>query len=75
MRRLRSQSAQNGAVVDAMIPEPLGGAHRDWDQAAQAVKEAVARNLERLTPLSGPDLVSRRLGKYRRMGVYDEGIP
>ncbi len=55
-------------VIDEVIPEPLGGAHRDRELAAQRLKEAVVRHLRELMPLSGDELVSRRLEKYRRMG-------
>ncbi|MFS8543695.1 MAG: acetyl-CoA carboxylase carboxyltransferase subunit alpha [Limnochordales bacterium] len=55
-------------VIDEVIPEPLGGAHRDRELAAQRLKEAVVRHLRELLPLSGDELVRRRLEKYRRMG-------
>jgi len=56
-------------VVDELIPEPLGGAHRDADAAAAALKVSVLRHLDRLSALSPEALVEDRLQRFRRMGV------
>jgi len=55
-----------------VIPEPLGGAHRDPATVAQTLKAAVSRHLERLSGVSPQDLVERRLQRYRRMGDFRE---
>ncbi|HEY8416632.1 MAG TPA: acetyl-CoA carboxylase carboxyltransferase subunit alpha [Limnochordales bacterium] len=55
-------------VIDEVIPEPLGGAHRDRELAAQHLKEAIVRHLRELMTFSADELVQRRLEKYRRMG-------
>ncbi len=57
-------------VVDELVPEPIGGAHRDPDAAARAVGDAVERHLIRLAAYSKPELVRRRRAKYRAMGVF-----
>jgi len=59
-------------VIDGVLPEPFGGAHRDPEAAANTLREALIRNLEALAPVSPSDLRERRLQKYRRMGVYSE---
>ncbi len=51
-----------------MIPEPLGGAHGDWDQAAALLKDAVVKALEELRPLGPQELVDHRYDKFARMG-------
>ena len=57
-------------VVDEVLPEPLGGAHRDPAAAAAALKAGVLRHLERLGGVSPEGLVERRLQRYRRMGDF-----
>jgi len=66
--KIGAQDLLELGVIDEVIPEPLGGAHRDRELAAQRLKEAVVRHLRELLPLSGDELVRRRLEKYRRMG-------
>jgi acetyl-CoA carboxylase carboxyl transferase subunit alpha len=57
-------------VVDEVLPEPLGGAHRDPAAAAASLRDAVSRHLERLAGVSASELVDRRLARFRRMGVF-----
>ena len=59
-------------VIDEVIPEPLGGAHRDPEEAASRVKDAVLRHVRGLIGLPAQELLDRRLEKYMRMGVYLE---
>jgi acetyl-CoA carboxylase carboxyl transferase subunit alpha len=60
-------------VVDGILPEPLGGAHRDPDAAAGTLKAAVIRHLDDLSGVGPRQRVERRLLKFRRMGVFQEG--
>ncbi|MEO0102137.1 MAG: acetyl-CoA carboxylase carboxyltransferase subunit alpha [candidate division WOR-3 bacterium] len=59
-------------LVDEIIPEPLGGAHQDWDAAAKLVKEAIKRNFLLLRGIPKEELVARRREKFARMGVFQE---
>ena len=59
-------------VIDEIIPEPLGGAHRDADTAAANVKERIIYHLKELVPLDGPALIEQRIEKYGRMGFFEE---
>ena len=59
-------------VIDRIIPEPLGGAHRNYELAAREVKRALAESLGRLTHIPVEELVNRRYGKYRVMGSFTE---
>ncbi|HEY8496941.1 MAG TPA: acetyl-CoA carboxylase carboxyltransferase subunit alpha [Limnochordales bacterium] len=70
--KIGAQDLLELGVIDEVIPEPLGGAHRDRELAAQRLKEAVVRHLRELLPLSGDELVRRRLEKYRRMGRFGQ---
>jgi len=57
-------------VIDGVLAEPMGGAHRDPAAAVATFKTEVRRHLERLSGVSPSELVDRRLNKYRRMGVF-----
>jgi acetyl-CoA carboxylase carboxyl transferase subunit alpha len=59
-------------VVDHVIPEPLGGAHRDHHQTALRVKQYLLRTLRELGARSPEQLVQARYEKFRRMGVFLE---
>lgn len=60
-------------VIDDIIPEPLGGAHRDPRQMGNMLKAYLLRYLRDLTPIPLNDLLEKRYQKFRRMGFYDEG--
>ncbi|MCX7015338.1 MAG: acetyl-CoA carboxylase carboxyltransferase subunit alpha [Candidatus Sumerlaeota bacterium] len=60
-------------VANEIIPEPLGGAHRNPEEAAHNVRHALAKHLERLRRKRIPDLLEERWRKYRRLGVFIEG--
>lgn len=55
-------------LIDGIIPEPLGGAHGDWDQASSLLKDAVLKALEALRPLGPQELIDQRYEKFARMG-------
>lgn len=74
--RLTAQDLLELKVIDEVIPEPLGGAHRDPEETAARVKEAVLRHVRRLIHLPVQELLDRRLEKYLKMGVYlEESAP
>jgi acetyl-CoA carboxylase carboxyl transferase subunit alpha len=59
-------------VIDGVIPEPPGGAHRNWPAAARTIQRAVIGALAELVPLSPGELTRQRYGKFRRMGIFEE---
>lgn len=59
-------------VVDEVIPEPLGGAHNDPTQAANALKYIVQKHLNDLRGLDTEKLLETRYERYRHLGVYEE---
>lgn len=59
-------------VIDEIIPEAPGGAHRDYDLTAKNLAAAIRRNLAELMPLSPQKLKDLRYDKYRRMGAFVE---
>ncbi|RLA84302.1 MAG: acetyl-CoA carboxylase carboxyl transferase subunit alpha, partial [Deltaproteobacteria bacterium] len=71
--RLTAQDLKELGVIDEIVPEPLGGAHRDHALAASILKEAIIRHLRELLELDREELLRRRYQKYRNMGVFLEG--
>jgi len=59
-------------VIDEIIPEPGGGAHRDPERTARHLGEAVERHLTELEAMSGAELVRGRLEKFMAMGEFKE---
>ncbi|MCK4994461.1 MAG: acetyl-CoA carboxylase carboxyltransferase subunit alpha [Candidatus Omnitrophica bacterium] len=59
-------------IIDEIVPEPLGGAHRDYKVTASALKSVLKRNLNTLSKLPAEDLVAQRYEKFRKMGEWDE---
>jgi acetyl-CoA carboxylase carboxyl transferase subunit alpha len=59
-------------VIDEVIPEPVGGAHRDYHGAAATLKKAIVRHLTELQTLPEERLVSERYQKFRRIGTFVE---
>lgn len=56
-------------LIDAIIPEPNGGAHNDYDAATALVDQALSQALQELRPLSARERLDRRYEKFRRMGA------
>ncbi len=59
-------------VIDALVPEPPGGAHRDWERAASHLREALRAQLAALAGKDPDTLISERQAKFRRIGVFEE---
>lgn len=70
--KLIGQDLLKLGVIDEVIPEPLGGAHRDPEKQAKAVKESILRKLKDLGRFSGEELIEKRYHKFRKMGVFSE---
>ena len=70
--KLTSKDLQGLEVIDEIIPEPMGGAHRAPDLTAQNIKERLIRHIDELSRLSDDELVDRRCEKFLAMGVYAE---
>jgi acetyl-CoA carboxylase carboxyl transferase subunit alpha len=69
--KLTSRDLLELGLVDEIVPEPLGGAHRDVDAAADLVKAAVGKHLDQLLAMAPDDLRADRYEKFRAMGVLD----
>jgi len=71
--KLTADDLMGLGVVDEVIAEPEGGAHRDHDLAAAHVGSALRRNLERVKGLTTDELLEKRYQKFRRLGNFAEG--
>lgn len=68
--RVTADDALELGLVDAVVDEPPGGAHKDPAAAAEKVKEALIEQLDRLGALGTDELLRRRAGRLRAMGRY-----
>lgn len=57
-------------IIDGIISEPLAGAHRDYDAAAEAVKKQIVKSFKTLSKKSSDALIEERIAKYAAMGQY-----
>lgn len=70
--KLTADDLEEMEVIEGIIEEPLGGAHRDPDAAAEAVKEQLLKSLKKLGRLKPETLVRKRIEKYSAMGEWQE---
>lgn len=71
--RLTSRDLLGFGIVDDIVPEPLGGAHRDQREMANTLKTFLIRYIRELRTLPVEDLLEGRYQKFRRMGVFLDG--
>ena len=57
-------------VIDGVVPEPVGGAHRNWEETAESLRAALRDALRELKGASAEALIAERYEKFRRMGVF-----
>ncbi len=70
--RLTAKDLKELGIIDEIVREPLGGAHKDIDAAAEFLKKALKKNLADLEKLSAQEIKENRYQKYRKMGVFTE---
>jgi acetyl-CoA carboxylase carboxyl transferase subunit alpha len=71
--KLTSRDLLRFGIIDEIIPEPLGGAHRDHREAASNIKSFLIRSLRELIDMPSAQRLDRRYEKFRKMGVFVEG--
>jgi acetyl-CoA carboxylase carboxyl transferase subunit alpha len=72
--RLTSEDLFEFGIIDEIVPEPMGGAHRDQAHAIAAVLDADRRALAALMKLAPDALLDRRYEKYRKIGAHEEMV-
>ena len=70
--RITSKDLLELGVIDEEIPEPIGGAHTDYEETARAMKGAIEHQLEKLSLMSEEELRTQRYDKFRKMGQFIE---
>ncbi len=70
--RLAAPDLQELGIVDGVLPEPVGGAHRDPAAAHATLKRALIENLDALSGVSPAELIEQRAARFRRFGVFRE---
>ena len=69
--KITSSDLYRHGIADEVIPEPPGGAHSDWDAAAEAVKESLVRNLSELEEEDSEALIRGRQAKFEAIGEWE----
>ena len=70
--KLTAKDLKQQGIIDRIVPEPLGGAHHDWDNAASALKRCVQDALAELQRLDPEELIAKRLDKFAAMARFEE---
>jgi len=73
-QRIRAKDALEFRIADELIPEPLGGAHRNYRQAAEAFKAVLIRHLAELKQMPPDELLEKRYQKFRNMGHFGREV-
>ncbi len=71
--RLTATDLIKVGVIDTIVPEPVGGAHRDPNTTYDAVGHAVTKVMKELSELNTAQLLARRLDRLDSVGIYSEG--
>lgn len=70
--KLTAEDLKKLNIIDGIVEEPLGGAHRNPETSAQLVKKQLLESLDRLKPMSAEELIETRIEKYARMGEWQQ---
>ena len=70
--RLTAPDLQRLGVIDGIVPEPVGGAHRNWEETAAALRQALRDHLWELKGKTPDQLLSARYEKFRKIGIFQE---
>ncbi len=70
--RLTAEKMLGFGLIDGIIPEPIGGAHWDYDEAAQRLKDFILPVLQELKQKSPEQRINERIAKFGKMGFWEE---
>jgi len=70
--KISAQELLKMELIDGIIPEPLGGAHRDYNKMASLLKETILTEIEGLRKYDTEDLIEKRIEKFGKMGFWSE---
>ena len=72
--KLTANDLINVKIIDDIVPEPMGGAHREPEQMFNTLGQVLAKTLEQLQKKSPVDLISERIDKFDKMGIFEDPI-
>jgi acetyl-CoA carboxylase carboxyl transferase beta subunit/acetyl-CoA carboxylase carboxyl transferase alpha subunit len=72
--KLRAHDLLEQGVIDAIVPEPTGGAQRDYDAAARLVMERLVHHLSQLSTVKPKRLVQNRASRFGSIGSFERGV-
>ena len=70
--KITSYDLKELGIIDEIIPEPKGGAHRDLLVQAENIKQVLEQSLNQLRPYSTDELLEKRWEKYKQIGAYEK---
>ncbi len=70
--KLTAENLLEFGIIDGIVPEPVGGAHRDPEAVIKELRKVLLRELDVLSALSGEQIVEQRYQKFRKMGDFEE---
>ncbi|MEI9956115.1 MAG: hypothetical protein WDM90_07395 [Ferruginibacter sp.] len=70
--KLTGENMLSFGLVDGVIPEPLGGAHWDYEEAAQKLKEYLIPVIKELKQIPAEERINQRIEKFGKMGFWEE---
>jgi acetyl-CoA carboxylase carboxyl transferase subunit alpha len=72
---MTSKYLKQFGIIDDIIMEPLGGAHRDHREMAATLKAYLTKSIRELSKFSHEELLENRYQKFRKIGLYTEELP
>jgi len=70
--KITAKDAMKLGAIDDILPEPIGGAHRDYAAVSATIQERIRGDLVALEAMSGQELLDGRLKKFLAMGIFNE---
>jgi acetyl-CoA carboxylase carboxyl transferase subunit alpha len=70
--KITAQDLMDMNVADRIIKEPIGGAHRNYDETADILKNVILEELQSLEELETADLINQRIEKLSKIGAWEE---
>lgn len=70
--KITAQDLLEFGIIDVIIPEPLGGAHRDYQCTAENIKDVIMNQLKELDKVPVDELIKNRYNKFRKIGEFLE---
>jgi len=70
--KVSSQDLLQMGICDEIIPEPLGGAHNDYNLTSQRVKDAIVKEINNFKNINSTSLINERISKYEKIGSWEE---